>query len=358
MIRLTAILLILVAGASQAAGPRIPPTGWSPDGSRIVVAARLTDGLGVYILDTEGRKHDFIAFAHEIVALKWRDSDAPMCLLARHSDGKCYIWLANPTGIIERVSSRPVYMGDVPGANHFDCSPDGRYVVFASGSGKDVDLWRVDTETAQERQLTKSGGRDSGPAWSPDGKWIAFASERGGTAGIWVVASGGGLARKIFDGPDSEQHPSWSPKSDSLVYLAKGKSEGIYISPLSGGKRKPVAIGGRGYAAPVWSSTGKWIAFVYGKDPSNLFCTPTDKAKGWGPYYQATFDRTKETRTDLRAPVWSPTSDQLTFATVEFGKMTVRLTNMSPKYGTMRSSDVFTIQGTATSGKTKNPGDR
>lgn len=355
--RIAVILFVALMHVSQAAGVGTPPTGWSANGSKIVVAAKLADGQGIYILDPDGRKQEYIPFTHQILAIKWRGDDDAMCLLARQSDGRCYLWLANPTGIIDRLSNRPVYVGDMPSADLFDFSPDGRYVVFPSGSGSEIDLWRADTEGGPEKQLTNAKGRDVSPAWSPNGKLIAFCSGRGGTPGIWVMSPDGGSVRRVADGPDSEQHPSWSPKSDSLAYLVKGKTEGIYVSSLSGGKSKPIAIGGKGYTAPVWSSTGKWIAFVYGKDPANIFCTPVDKAKGWGPYYQTTFDRSKDTLADLRAPVWSPVCDQLVFTTFEEGKMTVRLANMSSSYGAV-CRDVYSLSGSHGAGKSVSTGDR
>ena len=186
------ILFVLSAQLALAAGVSAPPTCWSADGGKIVIAAKLADGQGIYILDPDGRKQEHIPFAHAVLAIKWRDKDEAMCLLARQSDGRCYLWLANPTGIIERLSNRPVYIGETPSADLFDCSPDGRYAVFPSGSGSNVDLWRADTEGGPEKQLTNSKGRDLSPSWSPNGRLIAFESERGGTRGIWVMSADGG----------------------------------------------------------------------------------------------------------------------------------------------------------------------
>lgn len=353
------LILVVLALAAQGAwsAQSTPPTGWSADGSRIIVAGNLSDGKGIYILDSEGRKHEYIPFEHEVLAVKWPNVDGPMCLLARHPDGRYYLWSANSTGIIDRVSERSVYVGRLPSAGLFDCSPDGRYVVFASGTGAEIDLWRADTERTPDKQLTNSGGRDFGPAWSPDGRRIAFSSERGGTAGIWVMPAGGGPAKRLVDGPGQELDPSWSPKGNDLLYLVKGKGEGIYACSASGGSSRPIAVGGRDYAAPVWSHTGKWISFVYGRNPANLFCTPADKAKGYGPYYQTSFDRSAGLKVETRASAWSPSRDQLVFATYETGKMTVRLANISPGYGAV-PRDIYMDPGIFGAGKINTGTDR
>ena len=328
------IVVFFAAGTAAWGAPlEVPPTAWSGSGHKIVAAAEFDDGYGLYVFDIEGRGGGFIPFQHRILAMKWASKDGPLCLLARHANGRHYLWLANPSGIIKRLSERPVYVYDTPSANLFDWSPDCRHVVFASDTGGNVDLWRVEIEYGWEKRLTHAKSKDFSPAWSPNGKWITFCSERGGTRGIWILPADAGPARKVTDGPEDEEHPAWSPGSDRICFLAKGRREGIYTVAVLGGGRKPIAIGGRNYAAPVWSSTGKWISFVYGNNAANIFCTPVKKAKGWGPYFQTTFDQGQQVSTGLRVPAWSPARDQLVYATLDEGRLSIRVASLSEDHG-------------------------
>ena len=57
-----------------------------------------------------------------------------------------------------------------------DCSPDGRWVVYASYDKDAVELWALNLETRRTRQLTQGGAVNVEPRLSPDGKRVAFVS--------------------------------------------------------------------------------------------------------------------------------------------------------------------------------------
>src|SRR5258708_10390224 len=51
-----------------------------------------------------------------------------------------------------------------------DCSPDGRWVVYASYAKDAVELWVLNLETKRTQQLTTGGAVNLEPRFSPDGK--------------------------------------------------------------------------------------------------------------------------------------------------------------------------------------------
>ena len=57
-----------------------------------------------------------------------------------------------------------------------DCSPDGRWVVYASYEKDAVELWALNLQTGRTRQLTQGGAVNVEPRLSPDGKRVAFVS--------------------------------------------------------------------------------------------------------------------------------------------------------------------------------------
>jgi hypothetical protein len=89
-------------------------------------------------------------------------------------------------------------LGDVqPGDNsHPTWSPDGSQIVFQSKRDTNLDpqddnfdIYVMNSDGDDIKQLTTHGADDSEPSWSPDGRKIAFLSERSGQDEIYLMDS-------------------------------------------------------------------------------------------------------------------------------------------------------------------------
>lgn len=94
-------------------------------------------------------------------------------------------------------------------------SPSGASLVFAGQQEKDgrVDIWTIDAQGTNLRQLTDDDLTDERPAWSPDGRWIAWTRTVAGQRQIWVMAPDGRGARPLVVGAKGEQLDlvGWAP---------------------------------------------------------------------------------------------------------------------------------------------------
>ena len=69
-------------------------------------------------------------------------------------------------------------------------TPDGRHIVFTSTRiGASRSIWRMDTDGSNLKQLTEGPG-DILPRTSPDGRWVVFHSS--GSPRLWKVSIDGG----------------------------------------------------------------------------------------------------------------------------------------------------------------------
>ena len=92
---------------------------------------------------------------------------------------------------LENLADRTARRMLAPGAS-CDFLPDGK-IVFES---KDLDIWIVDADGNNKRQLTKEASSDIRPIVAGDGRGIVFSSNRSGVNQLW---------RMNIDGSDQKQ---------------------------------------------------------------------------------------------------------------------------------------------------------
>jgi hypothetical protein len=126
--------------------------------------------------------------------------------------------------LIRRLDVGKDYIGDLA------LSPDGQTVVFwasdqANASGGQLSTLPV-IGTGDPKQLTDADdGRNSQPAWSPDGTEIAFSREVGhNNNDIFVMNVNGSDIRQVTDSNAFDTRPCWSPDGKNLLISSNRKS--------------------------------------------------------------------------------------------------------------------------------------
>ena len=166
-------------------------------------------------------------------------------------------------------------------------SPDGSEIAFTSDAGGGDNIWIMDADGGNPRQLTEESFRLlNNPYWSPDGQYIAarkhYTTQRSlGTGEIWIYHRNGGGGVAVIERP-SEQHqkelgePTFSPDG-RYIYFSLDKTPGstfIYAQDSNGevfeirrhdletGKTESYVSGAGGAVRPAPSPDGKQLAFV------------------------------------------------------------------------------------------------
>jgi imidazolonepropionase-like amidohydrolase/Tol biopolymer transport system component len=166
-------------------------------------------------------------------------------------------------------------------------SPDGRRIAFTSDRGGGDNIWVMNVDGQDKRQVTKEDFRLlNQPTWSPDGRFIAakkhFTTGRSlGTGEVWLyhVSGGGGvqLVKRASEELQKELgEPIYAPDGKSIYYTrnvtpgpifeyaqnSRTNLFNIERYDVDSGEVTTVVSGVGGSVRPTPSRDGKRIAFV------------------------------------------------------------------------------------------------
>jgi hypothetical protein len=120
----------------------------------------------------------------------------------------------------------------------FAVSPDGTEIVFAALKNEKEDtgqecLWLMKADGSNARKLTDSE-RDMAPAWSPTGRKIAFSSfgKDRNYRQIFIMDSDGGNLKQLTTSEFHKNNPCWSPDGKQICYEAYAHDSAFEASEL------------------------------------------------------------------------------------------------------------------------------
>ena len=175
--------------------------------------------------------------------------------------GLVNIWIA-PEGDAKRAVQLPT--GDVgffgSAGSSVNWTPDGRLVYVSSESNKH-DIWIMNADGTNRRQLTSNAGMNVSPVVSHDGRFIVFMSNRAGPRNIWRMDIDGNNLKRLTSGVD-DATPSLTP--DDRFFFYSSSSQGKHtLWRLSTDGGTPVEIVNTKAIFPSVSPDGKFVLYQY-----------------------------------------------------------------------------------------------
>jgi len=144
--------------------------------------------------------------------------------------------------------------------NSYEISPDGKRALFCARG----EIFTVPAKHGAVRNLTQSSNiHERNAKWSPDGKWIAYLSDEHGEFEIYIIPQdGSGPAQQITTGAETYKYIiRWSPDSKKLLW--SDKMLRLRYVDITTKKITEVAKAKawefRQYA---WSPDSKWISYA------------------------------------------------------------------------------------------------
>ena len=133
-------------------------------------------------------------------------------------------------------------------------------IVFTSFRDGNFEIYVMDADGGNQKNLTNHPADDRQPDWSPDGTKIAFVSGRDGDRSqIYVMDANGKNVIRLTEGRETKGHPDWSPDGRKIAFSVDHQEDYIAVMDADGRNREKLVDQAKG---PSWSPDGKQIAFL------------------------------------------------------------------------------------------------
>jgi TolB protein len=152
-------------------------------------------------------------------------------------------------------------------------SPDGKQIAFGIEEGETSNIWLVNADGSELKQLTNDQGkRNIHPFWSADGKRILFNSNRMNKEGfaLYSMYADGRNQTLLSDPDEMRTFASWSPDGKKILFVKwwnEWKNRDVYVMNSDGTNeinlsRNDTAKDGW----PTWFPDGKRVVFASDRD--------------------------------------------------------------------------------------------
>ncbi len=191
-------------------------------------------------------------------------------------------------------------------------SPDGTRLAFVSDRGGGDNIWIMNADGSNAKQLTKEDFRLlNQPSWSPDGRYIVakkhFTTARSlGTGEVWLYHVDGGAGVLLVKRPDEKHQkelgePTFAADGKSVYFTrnitpggtfqyAQDSNQEVFAIEryeLESGETHRVTGGAGGAVRPTPSPDGKYLAFVRReRAKSKLYVRDLASGNEWKVYDQ------------------------------------------------------------------------
>jgi TolB protein len=228
--------------------------------------------------------------------------------------GKKEIWVMDYDGSNQRQLTR---LGSISLSPRI--SPDGSRLAFSSltKTGWEIMMYSVDLNRLVS--FPHMGGTNLSPSWSPDGMKLAFSSSRGGSPEIYIADSSGANLRSMTANKGPDVSPIWNRKTGAQIAYVSGVTglPQVYTMETDGTNQQRMTD--QGYAvSPSWAPNGQFLVLAWERkygpgDPGALDLYLMDIAsKQW---VQLTHDGGRND-----SPSWSPDGRHIVFQSSRSGK--------------------------------------
>ncbi len=173
-------------------------------------------------------------------------------------------------------------------------SRDGKRIVFTSVRDGDFDIYVMDANGKNVKRLTHELGYDGGPFWSPDGKKIVYRANhpqtpeeiadykellktstlRPRTLELWIMDADGSNKRQITHNNAANFAPFIHPDGKRIIFASnmenpRGRNFDLYMIGLDGTGLERITFHPTFDSFPMFTSDGKKLIWASNRNESH-----------------------------------------------------------------------------------------
>jgi TolB protein len=192
------------------------------------------------------------------------------------------VFSANPDGSnLKQLTNTPGYDAETT------ITLDGKKLVFTSMRDGDLDIYTMDADGSNVRRLTNELGYDGGPFWSYDGKQIVYRAHHPKTdeakadytsllkqslirptvLEIWVMNADGSNKRQVTSNGKANFGPYFFPDGKRIIFASnlddpRGRNFDLYRINVDGTGLERITFNETFDGFPMFSPDGKKLVFA------------------------------------------------------------------------------------------------
>ena len=222
------------------------------------------------------------------------------------------IWVMDPDGSNQRQISRFNSLSIMPAV-----SPDGAKVAFTSFARGNPAIFILSTDTGRRLPFyNQVASMNATPDFTPDGKQLLYSSTASGRAQIYSANIDGSNLRRISNTSALEVEPKVNPKTGTDLVFVSGRSgpQQIYRMNMDGADVQRLSNGEGEASNPCWHPNGQIMAFAWtrGFATGNFNIFVMDVASR--NFNQLTYGAGRNEN-----PAWAPDGRRLAFMSTRSG---------------------------------------